>query len=407
VSDKLSSDLASLRIDRDERPQGGSSRGIVRVVIALAVVAVLAGVGIMAWPQVEATIFKTEVTTGSITLVSPVQASIQVTSTGYVVPQRASNVGAKVPGRVSVVHVKEGDNVNKGDTIAELEAADAQSAIISAQSRVAATRAQVAVAVANLEEIRVQVKRERLLVDKGASAKATLENLLARERALRASVTAAQASVKAAQSEVQALQVGLQDRVIVAPLSGTVVSKPVETGELVGAGAPVVRIADFGSMLVESDVPESRLHQIKVRGPCEVVLDAYPAKRYRGEVIELGKRVDRAKATVVVKVKFLDDMAGVLPDMSARVSFLSEALSAEQTKEPAKLVVPTTAVTERDGNKVVFALQDGVAKRYIVQVGEPVGSGLHLLNGPAAGTRVITDPPATLRDGQAIKQKED
>lgn len=406
VADNLTSDLASLRIDRKERPARGPL-GLGRVAVVVVVLAAVVGAGVVGYPRIEATIFKTEVTTGSVTLVSPVEASIKVTSTGYVVPQTASNVGAKVPGRVAVVHVKEGQQVEKDAVLVELEDADAKSATASAESRVATARALVGVAIANLEEIDIEVKREKKLVEKGASPAAKLENLEAKRRALAASVAAAHASVNSAMTEVETLRVGLDDRVIKAPIGGTIVNKPVEAGELVGAGAPVARIADFASMLVETDVPEGRLHQVSAGTPCEIVLDAYPTKRYRGEAVEIGKRVDRAKATVIVKVKFLDDMAGVLPDMSARVSFLSAALSKQASEQPAKLVVPKDAVVERDGAKVVFVLQDGIAKRVIVQVGEPVGEGLELVDGPSAGARVITNPPVTLRDGQAIKQKED
>ena len=408
MTDQLSSDLASLRIDRSEdtsRPGGGSR--LLRAAIVIVVLGAL-GLGVwLSWPRVEGAVFKTEVTTASITLVSPVQASIKVTSTGYVVPQTRADVGAKVPGRVAKVFVKEGQVVEAGAVLAELESADVLSAIAAAESRVGTLQAQVGVALANLNEIKVQVERERRLVDKGASPAATLENLVARQKALQASVGAAQAAVRAAQMEVATLRVNLRDLTVLASISGTVIAKPAEVGELVGAATPVARIADFTSMVVESDVTEARLHMIKEGSPCEVVLDAYPTKRYRGEAVEIGKSVDRAKATVVVKVKFLDPMEGVLPDMSARVSFLSEALSEEDSKAPAKLVVPADAVVERDGNKVVFAPQDGIAKRYIVQVGGSVGSGLELLNGPKAGTRVITNPPTTLRDGQSIKQKED
>jgi hypothetical protein len=84
------------------------------------------------------------------------------------------------------------------------------------------------------------------------------------------------------------------------------------------------------------------------------VLDAYPSRRYRGTVVEIGKRVNRAKASVIVKVRFKDDMEGVLPDMSARVSFLSEELKQESLKEAPKKVVAAEAVTDREGGKVLF-----------------------------------------------------
>src|SRR5262249_42296301 len=147
-----------------------------------------------------------------------------------------------------------------------------------------------------------------------------LQDLEAHQKSLQEEVRAAQSEAQAAQAEINPMRVGLEDHTIVSPISGTVISKPVEVGELVGPQVNIAEIADFDSQLVETDVPEARLYQIKPGTPCEIVLDAYPGKRYRGSAVEIGRRVDRAKATVKVKVKFVDPMEGVLPDMSARTS---------------------------------------------------------------------------------------
>ena len=181
-----------------------------------------------------------------------------------------------------------------------------------------------------------------------------------------------------------------------------------EVGELVGPQSPeVLEIADFASLVVETDVPEGRLSLVKPGSPCEIVLDAYPSRRYRGETLEIGRRVNRAKATVVVKVKFVDATEGVLPDMSARTAFLTEALSADAMKEPPKRVVPTSAVTERNGSKVVFVLDAGQVRVVPVTVGLPFGGGLELVDGPASGTRVVQNPAAELSAGQRVKEKGD
>ena len=208
-------------------------------------------------------------------------------------------------------------------------------------------------------------------------------------------------------------QVHLGDVTIRAPITGTVINKPPQLGEYVGPQPPGVtvdmggiRVADFSTLLVETDIPEGRLNLIKPNGPAEIVLDAYPAKRFRGHVKEITPQVDRAKATVIVKVAFDDDTEGVLPDMSARVSFLAKALDEEAVKIPPKTVVPGVAVVERGGAKVVFVLDEGKARMVPVQLGEAFGSGFELLSGPMPGTRVVKDPPKTLADGQSVKLAE-
>ncbi len=405
MADPLSEDLASLRIQRDvPRPP---SR-VRRAAFGLASVgAVGAAVYLVAIPRLKTQIFKTEVTTTEIALISPAQASVTVTSTGYVVPQVISKVGARVSGRLAKVNVKEGDAVKAGDVIGQLEDADQRASVASAMSKVTVAKAQADTARANLADIDQQVARERTLVEHGAVGRAALEDLTARQASLREEVKAADAQARAAQAEVDTLRTNLADLTVVSPISGTVVSKPARPGELVGPGTQeVAEIADFSSMLVETDVPEPRLHFVKIGGPAEIVLDAYPDKRFRGQVVEFGQRVDRSKATVTVKVKFVDSMEGVLPDMAARTSFLSQELSAEAVKEPPKLVVPVSALADRAGAKVVYTEEGGKVHMVPVKVGGPVGgSGLELLDGPPAGTKVVSDPPPELADGADVKEK--
>jgi HlyD family secretion protein len=398
----LSSDLASLKIQREDPNRPRPMRAVVYAVLA---VGAAAGAGVLGYPALEAKVFKTEVKLTEISVVSPVQASVTVTSTGYVVPQTISKVGAKVAGRIARVRVKEGDVVKAGDVLAEIDATDQRSTIAAAGSKAAAAQARVETARASLAEVVLQVKRNKALVEKGALAPATQQDLEARQHSLEEQVRAAEAEARAAQAEITPMKVGLDDRTIVAPIGGTVITKPVEVGELVGPTVQITEIADFASLMVETDVPEARLYQIKPGTPCEIVLDAYPGKRYRGAAVEIGKRVDRAKATLKVKVKFTDAAEGVLPDMSARTSFLTQEISDQALREAPKRVVPANAVAERNGQKIVFVADGDAVRATPVKVGVPVGSGLELVDGPTPGTRVVADPPRELADGQRIKEK--
>jgi HlyD family secretion protein len=409
VADPLSSDLASLRIDRSAPP---AARPYVRIFASLAAVAL---VGAVVWlgvlPRIEGKIFQSEVTLTEIAMVSPAQATVTVTSTGYVVPQILSKVGAKIAGRVAHVAVKEGDSVKAGDLIARLDDADQRSAIAAAASRVAVGRAHAQTARANLADMNQQVRREQALVASGAMGRASLEDLQAKEKSLDEQVKAADSEANASQTDVDSLRTNLLDRTILAPIDGTVMTKPVEVGEMVvPAGNPVAEIADFRSLLVETDVPEGRLHLVQKGSPAEIVLDAYPDRRYRGEVVEFGQRVDRAKATVTVKVKFVDSLDGVLPDMAARVSFLTQPISKDKLSEKPKRIVPANAVVDRAGGKAVFVVADGKVRLTPVTLGPLVGQGsantaFELLDGPAAGTKIVSSPRSELEDGQSVKEK--
>ncbi|AUX36009.1 MULTISPECIES: efflux RND transporter periplasmic adaptor subunit [Sorangium] len=404
MSDQLSSDLASLRIQRDVDPDRRSP--LRTALVAVLALAAVAGAAVFVAPRAQSAIFKTEVATTEVALVSPAQASISVTSTGYVVPQVVSRVGVRIPGRIARVFVKEGDVVKAGDPLVELEDADQRSLVAAAQAKVAAARARAAASRASIAEVEQQVARERALVERQVTGRASMEDLTARMNALAQSAAAADAEVKAAAADVESLRVTLAERKIVAPISGTIMTKPPEVGEVVGLELPrLVEIADFTSLVVETDVPETRLYLIEPGKPCEVVLDAYPSKRHRCTTLEIGKRVNRAKATIPVKVKFVGEAKEALPEMSARVSFLAEALSEEAMKEPPKRVVPEAAVVERAGAKVVFVVDQGQTRMVPIQVGGPAPGGLELLDGPAPGARLVVRPPADLADGQKIKEK--
>lgn len=407
MTDQLSSDLASLRIDRDApTPPSGAKR----LLVPLLVIAGIAAGGYVAWTKLEGQILKQEVKTTEVALISPSQAEVQVTATGYVIPQRTSKVGSKLPGRLAKVFVKEGDTVTEGQVLGQLEDADQKSQIVAASSRVGVASARISAARANLAEVTQQVERERALVASGAVGKANLDNLVARETALREVVKAAEAETNAAQADVGTFGVGLKDRIIVAPIGGRIVTKPATVGEFVGGIGNVgliAEIVDFDSLMVETDVPETRLHMVKLGGPAEIVLDAYPNKRYRGVAQELGQRVNRAKATIVVKVKFVDPPENVLPEMSARVSFLSKAITDDALKEAPKRVVASEAVVDRGGQKVVFVAESGKLRAFPVKVAGPVGaSAVELLDGPAPGAKVVAKPTPEMADGQRIKETD-
>jgi len=406
----LSSDLASLRIRREQPPPGASAgRRVLTVLIGLAV---LGGGVAFAYQKLGPRIYKQSVAITEVAMVSPAQSSVIVTATGYVVPQAWSKVGAKVTGRLSKVLIKEGDVVKAGDVIAILDGADQRSAVAAAESRVAVARAGAETARANLAEVGVRLERAKALVGKEAMPRMELQDLEARHKVMSESVRAADAQSFAAGADVNTWKVGLKDRAILAPISGTVITKPAMIGETVGplfAGTSnVAEIADFSSIVVEADVPEARLGLVPVGCPAEIVLDAYPSRRYRGMTVDIGKRVNRAKATVIVKVKFKDTLEGVLPDMSARVSFLREELKTESLQEKAKKVVAAGAIVDRSGGggKGVWVVEDGKLHFANVATGAPVGGSIELIEGPAAGARVVKNPSAENFEGQRIKEGE-
>jgi len=411
MSDQLSSDLASLKIDRSApRPKGKSPIGTI-ITVVLVVGALGAGYK-FGLPYLEAAIFKTEVDVTEVITMSPAQASVELTSTGYVVAQSVSAVAAKVAGKVKAQRVREGAKVKAGDVLLEIDPTDQQASILAAQSQAAAARARIQMARAGLAEVEIQAKRAGSLAAEGIGPKSAEDDLQARAASLKEQVKASEAEARAQDALVNALKVNLNSYTVIAPIAGTVVNKPPEVGEFVGpqpAGVAIdmggVQIADFTTLMVETDVPEQRLSQVKIGGPAEIVLDAFPGKRYRGKATEVTPKVNRTKATVTVKVAFVDDNEGVLPDMSARVSFLTNELDKEAMKAPPKTIVPGSAVVDRAGSKVVFRLEDGVVRMTPVTLGPAFGTGFEVQSGVSSGVKLVNNPPPGLADGQKIKER--
>jgi HlyD family secretion protein len=286
---------------------------------------------------------------------------------------------------------------------------DFRSGLAASRARASAARSRIQIARATLAETKVQIERERPLVAKGVTAKATLDDLEARASSLVASVRSAEAEAAAADAEARSLETQLDSYVITTPISGTVIDKLVEVGEGVspGFGTPgVLDVVDLESLVVEVDVPEVRLSSLGVGRPCEVVLDAYPSDRFECAVKEIGRRVNRAKATVPVKVAFGGKRpAQVLPEMAARVMFLSGEVAPELKAGALKRVVPAAAVVQRAGADVIFVVDEDHVRMTTVKLGPPFGDGRELVTEIPAGTKVVLDPPADLADGQKVKEK--
>jgi len=160
----------------------------------------------------------------------------------------------------------------------------------------------------------------------------------------------------------------------------------------------------MGSLMVEVDVSESNVGKVHADMPCEVTLDALPDRRYRAVVHKVVPTVDRAKATVLTRVRFLEQDDRALPDMSAKVTFLSRPVP-EGDDRP-RVVVKPEAVVDRGGHRVAFVVRQGVASETRVELGGTMGDMVEVRQGLAVGDRVVLNPPEGLKDGARVKIKE-
>lgn len=386
-------DLSALRIDRAAAPPSGNP-GVRRWltiglpaagVVILAVVLLATGGSLGSAAPVRLT---------PATMVSPIRSGAVMIASGYVVAQRKAAVASKGTGRLVYLGVVEGDRVRAGQVIARIEDADVRAQLAQAQANLDLSRAE-------LRDAERSLARERMLLDSNFTSQATYD-------AAESRLDRVKAGIAVAQAVLQSAQVALENTVIRAPFDGTVLTKNADVGEVVAplAGgafskSAVVTIADLRSLQVEADVAESNLEAISPGQPVEIVVDAYPDVRYPGYVARIVPTADRAKATVQVKVAFRSYDARVLPEMSAKVHFLPRPSRVAVDTQPV-LVVPRTAVAERNGRSVVFVVEGGRAVEVPVIVGRQVGSSVAIREGLRPGVEVVDSVGASLRGGAKV-----
>jgi len=395
-------DLARLRIDRSVAPVVRRRR---RRWIWLGVVAVLAagGGGWFALQPRVASVQTTPVVTSY-----PSQQFVVLNATGYVVAQRKAAIASKATGRLEWLGVAEGSRVKSGDVIARLDNRDVVAQAASAGASVTAARAAQAQSEAEERDAQAQHKRNVDLVAKGFVSQSALDTSKARVDRAVAGVANARAAVGAAQANARNADVGVDYTLIRAPFDGVILSKSANVGDMVtpfssaaDSKGAVVTMADMSTLEVEADVSESSLSKIKVDMPAEITLDALPNERFRGRISRMVPTVDRAKATVMTKVKFDTIDPRVLPEMSAKVSFLSQDVTADQQK--ALVAVSPDAFAQRDGRTVVFVVRDGRAVAVPVTPGVAIGDVTAVTGALKSGDKAVLRPDDRLADGSLVK----
>jgi RND family efflux transporter MFP subunit len=331
-------------------------------------------------------------------------------ATGRVVAARRASVSSKGTGRLEWLGVQEGQMVKEGDVIARLENRDVAAQREQAQAQTQAARANLAQGEAELEDAAAALKRAQDLAQQKFISESALDTAEARYNKSRAVIDTLKAQISVAEANARVAGVTFDQTLIRAPFTGMVLTKSANVGDIVtpfssasGTTGAVVTMADMETLEVEADVSEASIAKIRVGQPAEIQLDAFPELRLLGEVSRIVPTVDRSKATLLVKVSFVERDPRVLPDMSAKIAFLSRALSPEERK-PVPAVRPD-AIVKRDGRDVVFVItkDEGSGERVKAQpvsAGAKVGDLVRVDLSP--GTRVVSAPPERLADGASV-----
>jgi RND family efflux transporter MFP subunit len=452
-AEKISSDgLAALRIDRSRRRR--LSPWIWIALVALVAVAFLSPRLIQGLSVVEVEVVpavRVSAATGE-----SISGSPELTAAGYVVADRQSVLAAKFTGRLAKLNVAEADFVRKGDVVAELDHTELDAALEQAVAEVAeaaaeverlakaaaqadaelgAARAALETVVAENQQYEILLAQAQRLLERderlaktdavprseaedrrtvfeGLEAKIAWNQKRIREAEQRIAVVQAQAAAahaavasaearrRSAAARVQVVESQRQESFIVAPFDGMVTEKAAEVGEIIApisiggsmARGSIVTIADWASLQAEVDVAEAQLGRVQPGQRAAITVDAIPDKVFPGKVRRILPRADRSKATVKVRVDFLDrDEKAVLPEMGVRVRFLPDDAPAgvETGAVRDKIVVPREAVRPGRDGTFVWVVNDGVAHRRTVQLGAGSGSRAEITSGVSADEKVV------------------
>lgn len=401
-------DLSQLRIEKKERSSTRGKRG--KYLFLCAAVVVVAGLGVLYKKGMLQ--LAVEVQVASVQNVYPAQTFTLLNASGYVVAQRKAAVASKITGRLVFLGVEEGNRVKKGELIARLENDDALAARDRVSADVRAAQFNLEQSKAELEDATLDYNRKRDLTEKDIIARSELDSVQARYKKAKAAVAAHAAMLRSRRAALREAEVTLEYTNIRAPFDAVVLTKNADIGDIVtpigaaaDAKAAVVTIADMDSLQVEVDVSESNIEQVRVGQPCEIQLDALPDDRFGGRVHMIVPTADRTKASVMVKVAFVENHPGILPEMSAKVAFLSRKILPEE-QQPLK-AVPSSAIIESGGQNVVFVVQGDMAFRTVVQVGRRLGDMTEILESPELGSRVVLSPTRGIKNGTRIKIRQE
>jgi HlyD family secretion protein len=440
--------LGNLKIDRSEKRSAEPSPWATRFIIAGIAFFVLVGAAAFAWNKLSSPALEVE-TARVHAMTSGAGASdpVILNATGYIIAAHTIDVAAKVDGKVLWIGVDKGDHVKLGQVLVRLEDDEYRARVLEAQGaldnlkahlselengsrpeEISKAKADVEQAKADQDDALVTLKRTQQLVKEGVfprqqldDAQAKYDDAAARVNSLqrtydlsklgprREQIEAARAQVKQAQGTLDYAKTQLDDTIITAPVTGTILDRNVEKGEFVttgfvgdkGAKGYVVSLADLNDLQVELDINQNDFSKLGSKTRGIVTTDAYPDRRYDGEIEQISPEANRQKATVQVKVQVLHPDSYLRPEMNATVAFLGDVKTGESAPSQAMVVIPATAVRDN----AVFVITDDRAVKRPVKLGGTNAQGVIVESGLIGGEDIVVNPPADLKDGQKVKVK--
>lgn len=409
--------IDQLKIDESRRavaPEPERSWG--RWIGAVVVLAVVAAAGW--WWLTPGAIEVDSVRPVQVELSGAARSASVLDGSGYVVARRQATVAAEVTGKLIEVDVEEGMRVEAGQVLARIDDATEQAQLALSQARLRAAER-------GLDELQVLVEdalrtlgRQQELKDRNLASQADLDRAETDVRSLRARIATAREQVEVGRREVAVQTQRIDELTVRAPFSGIVIARAAQAGEMVSpisAGGGFTRtgictIVDMDSLEIEVDVNESYIDRVRAGQPVTARLDAYPDWEIPAEVTTVVPAADRQKATVRVRIGFLERDPRILPDMGISVRFLEDVQDADsrETEVATAWSLPVSALFESDDRSYVWRIDGSRIERRAVRTGATRDGRIAVIAGLSAGDRVVEDASSEgLAEGSRVRIRDE
>lgn len=340
--------------------------------------------------------------------------------TGTLAAEEQVTLSLKVTGRLQDLYVDLGSRVTNGQLLARLvptdfnlRASQAEAALQQARARLglplegesdridAEQTSIVRSAKALLDEARLTRTRTATFVERGISAKATLESAdaalqVAESRYQDAieEVRNRQAVLAQRRTELELARQAVRDATLTSPLAGTVRERHVTPGQYLAAGSPVVTIVRMHPLRLRVAVPERESSQVRVNQEVQVTVEGSTASR-PGRIVRISPAIDESSRTLMVEAEVPNEDGQLRPGSFANASIVSS------DSDPA-IIVPASALVTFAGVEKVLSVKDGKVVEKRVTIGRRDAQRLEIVTGLAAGEPVITQP-GNLVEGTPVR----
>jgi RND family efflux transporter MFP subunit len=308
-------------------------------------------------------------------------------TTGTIFPWQESMISPKTSGRIEKLYVDEGDRVNKGQPLAELEQERLRIQVKEAQASLTEARAQ-------LKNVENMLKRNRGLFEEGVVDSQRFDDI-STEREL------AKARVQRAQAFLERVQKDLTDSVITAPFDGFIVEKMMNEGEMATTMPPssIFHLVDTHRVKIECNITEEKKKSISAGKEAVIELDAFPEEIFSGKISVVNPKVDINSRTFKIKIDIANPDFRLESGMFARIRIIER-----QSRDT--LLIPLRVIIEEEKAQKVFVVENGRARKKTITTGIIDHPVVEVIEGLKQGDIVVTEGFYALKDGIRVEPSE-